>query len=70
MVTLMPRRGTPANQLGEAAARARAFNYLSGVGSRANRAAAARGRDSALSEIMGGNGTSGGGSGKDKSKRS
>lgn len=69
MVTVMARR-TPANQLGGAAAEARAFNFLSGVGSRANRAAAARGRDSALSTILGGNGTSGGGAGKDKSNRS
>ncbi len=68
----MPRR-IPANQLGGDAAAARAFNFLSGVGSRANRAAARRGRDAALSRIYGTESSSGsgsGGSGKDKSKRS
>lgn len=68
----MPRiRNTRANNLGPIAARARAFNFLSGVGSRANRAAAARGRNTALREItLNSSGSGGAGGGKDKSKRS
>ena len=55
-------RGVPANQLGSAAAAARAWNFLRNVGSAANRRAANRAYNRSMRTILGGGSSGGSGS--------